>query len=143
VQQELRAKMPFLIDRQRFSDWGRKDVSKESSRALGGVRPVSQESIGSWRDHKGRVLAQLERHGSIDRELIELGYERDAGWREALNGIEPDPSPSVYDEDGAATGRFAERLAAYARSLRFHRWRLIETARYRLGASRREDLERA
>jgi hypothetical protein len=139
VQRELQERMPFLRARQRFSDWGRAAVSEASERALGGVRPVSKESIGAWRNHKGRISSQLERHGSIDRELIELGYERDASWREALAGVEPDHAASVYAEKGTAGG-FSERVVSLARALRFHSWRLFETARYRLGASRREDL---
>lgn len=142
VQRELQERMPFLRMRQRFSEWGRDRVSEASERALGGVRPVSKESIGSWRSRKGRVRAQLERHGPIERELIALGYEADAAWLKDLEGVEPDRAPSVYAEPGAQVD-VVERLGGIARSLRFHSWRLIETARYRLGASRREDLEGA
>jgi hypothetical protein len=140
VQEQLQARMPFLRRKRLFSDWGRQRVSDASERALGGVRPVSPESIGSWRNRKGRILGQLERHGPIDQELIELGYEPDASWLRALDGVEPDRAASVYAEGGTFEGGLSQRLGALRRALRFHSWRLIQTARYRLGASRREDL---
>lgn len=140
VQDFLEARMPFLRRTRRFSEWGRGKVSEASERALGGVRPVSAESIGAWRERKGRIVSQLEKHGPIDRELVELGYERDSSWLRSLEGVTPDRGASVYSETGAFEGDLKQRLQGIGRSLRFHTWRLIETARYRLGASRREDL---
>lgn len=141
VQLFLEARMPFLRRTRRFSEWGRDGVSEASERALGGVRPVSADSVGAWRSRKGRIRSQLEKHGPIDRELVELGYEPDATWLRCLEDVAPDDGASVYAETGVFDGGLRERCLGVGRSLRFHSWRLIETARYRLGVSRRADLD--
>jgi hypothetical protein len=140
VQKELQARMPFLRITRPFSAFGGEGVSAASERALGGVRPVTADSIGAWRSQKGRVVSQLEKHGSVENDLIALGYEPDSAWLRALDGVEADHAASVYAETGPFEGGLSDRMLGFARSVRFHSWRLFETARYRLGASRREDL---
>jgi hypothetical protein len=141
VQRQLEARMPFLRRTRLFSEWGSERVSEASEKALGGVRPISAESIGGWRERRGRILSQMQKHGPIARELVELGYEPDDAWLRTLEGVAPDPGASVYVESGLFEGGVAERLAALGRSLRFHFWRISGTARYRMGLSRRVDLE--
>ncbi|HSL80100.1 MAG TPA: hypothetical protein VK877_10615, partial [Pseudolabrys sp.] len=75
-----------------------KVTSKESIDALGGVRPIKGDRVGNWRNHLPRVAGQLLLHGSISRELIVFGYEKDHDWLGTLEGIEPDFSPS-HGED--------------------------------------------
>ncbi len=99
VQAELMAKMPFLERLHAFSDFH--DVAQPSEGSLAamrGVRPISGDSIGSWRRHKPRVAAQLGMHGAITDELIALGYERDDQWLAELDGIAPDNHLSFLGE---------------------------------------------
>jgi hypothetical protein len=89
VQRELIARVPFLVKKADFADYH--VAARPSARAvaaLSGVRPLSDESIGAWRRHKPRVKAQLMLHGSIDRELVALGYEKDDAWLAELEGVE-------------------------------------------------------
>lgn len=141
VQDLLEDRMPFLRRTQRFSQWGGEaQVSEASERALGGVRPVSADSIGSWQRKKGRIVNQIQTYGSIDQELIDLGYETDGTWRIALEGIRPDEARSVYIEAPWSDAGPSAKARALVRSLRFHTWRVIQTARYLLGMSRRVDI---
>jgi hypothetical protein len=99
IQRWLHDQMPFLKKRVRFSEYHEHaSPSSGAIRALGGVRPISAESVGAWRDHKPRVLAQLQRHGSITDELIALGYEDDDAWLDALSGIQPENGQSRIPE---------------------------------------------
>lgn len=138
VQEELRARMPFLRQIRSFSAWGDANrVSNDSAVALGGVRPISASSIGAWRQKKGRIVSQIEKFGPIHRELVELGYEADDTWLGSIEGVTPDRAPSVL---GEGSRRIPRRPRAVLRSLRFHSWWMIETARYLLGVSKRIDI---
>lgn len=138
TQAALQARMPFLRATQSFSNWGEVNrVSDDSEVALGGVRPISDSSIGAWKQKKGRIVSQLRKFGPIHQELIDLGYETSDGWLQSIENVAPDDSPSVL---GEGTRRFPRGAQAVARSLRFHSWRIIETARYALGMSRRIDV---
>jgi hypothetical protein len=99
AQAALLAKMPFLQARHRFSEFHRQaNPSKESLDALGGLRPISPNSIGSWRKHKPRLLAQMQIHGSLVDDLIALGYESDDAWLKELDGVVPDNQTSRQSE---------------------------------------------
>lgn len=88
VQRFLAERMPFLVPRGQFSAFHRVAAPSADARdALGGVRPITPASIGGWRHHKPRLVAQLALHGSIDRDLVELGYEPDAQWHAELEGV--------------------------------------------------------
>lgn len=141
VQRHLEARMVFLRRKLAFSQWGgEKRVSERSERALGGVRPVSARSIGSWRDHPARIAGQLRRHGPIDRVLVDLGYERNAEWLRALDGVVPDGGASVYAERGPRLSGLPVGAAALREALRFHSARWLRTAAYALGMRPRADL---
>lgn len=93
VQDLIRKKHPFLIQKHKFSEYHKvAKPSSDSKMALGDVRPVSGGSIGNWRQHKARVLGQIRLHGSISDDLIELGYEEDTQWEKELEGVVPDLS---------------------------------------------------
>lgn len=131
-QQRLRRAMPFLIPRADFADYHRHaHPSGKSVQALGGVRPISTTSIGRWREHKPRVAAQLALHGPITDDLIDLGYEPDAGWLRELDGVTPDNHVSRWPE-GRSPAQSTKR------ALR----RAVGTLRYALGLSRRVSIER-
>lgn len=127
VQRRIAAWMPQLEMRAPFSTFHQAARPSEGSlRALGSVRPVSASSIGAWREHLPRLATQLARHGPIDEALVELGYETDASWREALVGVEPDGSGSHIPEFRTAADRWSRRW-----------WRLRHTVRTCLGLERR------
>jgi hypothetical protein len=91
--------MSFLIVRANFTDLHKiAQPSKDSIKALGGVRHISDKSIGAWREHKPRLAAQLDIHGSISKDLIDLGYESDDSWLEELDGVIPDNNSSYWPE---------------------------------------------
>ena len=127
IQDEIARRLPFLKRRRNFSDFHRfADPPPRSLEALSGVREISADAIGCWREHKPRLAAQLARHGAIDRDLIELGYERDGGWRRELDGVVPDGGRTHLREMITARERIQGAL---------HRQR--EVRRYRRRARRR------
>lgn len=94
VQAQLTRWMPSLTVKAPFSQYHlTAEPSKQSLRAMGGLRPVSIGSIGAWRAHKPRIVGQMSLYGSLAQELIELGYEPDDSWLESLVGVEPDYRP--------------------------------------------------
>lgn len=99
VQEMLMTKLPFLRRKACFSDFHNHAMpSGKSLKAMGPLRPFSTSSVGNWRNHLPRVAGQMSIHGSIASELIELGYEKDESWLEALDGVVPDLSPSHFPE---------------------------------------------
>jgi hypothetical protein len=99
VQAEIARRLPFLLQTGAFTDFDRRAApSAKAVNALGGVRAISADSIGKWRGHLPRLAGQLAQHGPVTAELIELGYEQDDAWLAALDGIEPDMTPSHVRE---------------------------------------------
>ncbi len=131
VQGWLKSKMPFLRMRASFSDFHMTArPSDKSLEALGEVRPISDDSVGSWRRHKPRLAAQLLLHGPITGELIDLGYETDDAWLRELDCVAPDNQVS----------RWPERLSPWER-IRRTAWRHGMTVAYALGVAPRERIE--
>ena len=111
VQAVIARRLPFLRPTGAFTEFHRRaDPSQKAVKALGGVRAISADSIGKWRHHLPRLVGQLSQHGPITAELIELGYEEDDAWLAALDGIEPDMSPSHEPE--MKTRSLPQRLGA-------------------------------
>lgn len=99
IQKQLMEQMPFLRKKTLFSQFNElAQPSKASELALGGTRTVSTDSIGNWRNHLPRVAGQIRIHGSLTKDLIDFGYEKDALWEQELQGIEPDMTPSHWPE---------------------------------------------
>jgi hypothetical protein len=99
TQEMLQCQLPFLVQRKPFSEYHRMATpSDRSLQALGGLRAIGPESIGSWREHLPRVAGQLAQHGPISNDLIEFGYEADDRWLQLLDEVEPDMSPSFWPE---------------------------------------------
>ena len=91
IQEMIRERIPFLEQTERFSNFHCiAKPGKKVDDALGGVREISDSSVGNWQNHLPRVKAQLEIHGDITGPLIQLGYETDACWKACLDGIEAD-----------------------------------------------------
>lgn len=101
VQRVLAAEMPFLKEMLPFSRFhAQVQVGDEQwLRAMRSVRPISAESVGSWRRHLPRLKGQLLRHGDVSDELIALGFENDKAWLKLLEDIEPDMTPSRAPEE--------------------------------------------
>jgi hypothetical protein len=91
----LTDRLPFLELTHPFSAFpALAQPSPAAVDALGAVRPFDTASIGNWRNHLPRLAGQLAKYGPITDELVEFGYERDAGWLTALAGVTPDRAPS-------------------------------------------------
>jgi hypothetical protein len=122
VQRAIAERVPFLVERQRFSRcFADFQPSEQSLRALGGVRPVDVASIGAWQRHLPRLAGQIAQHGSIAAELIELGYEKDDAWLALLEGVAPDLAPSQFPEHAPSPRSRIDRRAL-ARAL-WRTWR--------------------
>ena len=97
VQTLISERMPFLKYRDAFSNFHQHSKpSHKSSLAMKGLRKAEPGRIGNWRNHKARILGQIQQHGSISEDLIRFGYEEDDRWLEELEGITPDVSESHY-----------------------------------------------
>jgi hypothetical protein len=110
-QRKLMICLPYLQQQARFSTFdATARPSEQSLDALGGLRPVSPASIGTWRNHLPRIAGQLAQHGSISESLVRHGYERDSSWEAVLDGVTPDLRPSHwaehYDRKALAGRRF-------------------------------------
>lgn len=91
VQEKISHFLPFLEKKHDFSEYHRiAKPSSDSKLALGAVRPVTDKSIGNWRNHMPRIVGQLQEHGSISADLIRYGYETDTSWEAELEGVAPD-----------------------------------------------------
>ena len=129
AQARMAEAFPFLRQTRPFSAFGRAGtVTEAASQALGGLRPVNAESIGSWRDHLPRIAAQLHEHPALERAVIEAGYEHDPDWARILTGITPDGRASVraqHDPLRTTRGpalivaRATRRLASLRREVRY------------------------
>jgi hypothetical protein len=117
VQDEIARRLPFLRQTGRFTEFHRRaDPAGPAVTALGGVRAISTDSVGKWRQHRPRVAGQLVQHGPITAELIEFGYEKDDSWLADLAGIEPDLTPSFWaDVSRPSLGWRLRRLRSRAR----------------------------
>ncbi len=146
VQTRLSEAMPFLDQKAKFSDFhrvvGDGDVAQK---ALGPVRPINKASIGAWRNQMPRIKAQLQIHGSIAGDLIDLGYEKDESWLAALEDVSPENAKSLRPEyvgrgkqfrrairrqihraiylSKRLDGEVATRFAAYLHDRRFRHYR--------------------
>lgn len=123
VQAEIAARFPFLERAHAFSDFARHArPSHEAELALGGVRAVETQRIERWREHLPRVKAELQRHPEMIDMLIELGYEPDASWTRALDGVVPFEQPRKarlrrFLSGLDASFRYALKQRRYLRSL--------------------------
>jgi len=120
TQAQIHQRLPMLETLTSFSGFEhRARPSQQSLKALRGVRPLTGSSVGSWRQHRPRLVAQLQRYGSITDVLHETGYEPDDRWLSELDGIEPDPRPSHWPDRTPAelaarqAQNLAEELPAY------------------------------
>ncbi len=99
VQEEIRQRMPFLVQQTRFSTFHKHaGPSADSLEAMRGVRPISGSSIGRWKEHLPRIAGQLSLHGDIAQDLVEFGYEENDAWLDVLKDVKPDTTPGKWPE---------------------------------------------
>jgi hypothetical protein len=134
TQKYLEEHLPFLQHKVDFSQFHEiAKPSKDSVDAMRGVRPISSKSIGSWRQHKARLVAQIDLHGDIDSYLKKLGYENDEKWKQELTGI-----------TGENVGTFKPEFDnSTIRNKLYRRWKLwSRVTRHRLRLTRKATIER-
>lgn len=127
VQQQIHNRLNFLKKRAPFSDFHKlAKPSKNFIDSLSGLRPISTDSVGNWKRHKSRVVAQLLEYGSISEDLIKYNYETDRTWESELMGIEPSTDDSHYSV--FATKKFVQgkqrlnKLRAFRTTLGHKKW---------------------
>ena len=133
IQKMLMEKMPFLEKVANFSDFhNTAKPSQDSLDAMKGFRPISSSSVGSWRKHKARLLAQLQLHGDIDDYLINLGYETDTEWKSELVDVTPNnlKSSKPEFEKAGALKHIQNKISFQSKVLR-----------YRLGLLRSQEIK--
>jgi hypothetical protein len=102
VQAMLCERLPFLTVKAKFSEYHLvAQPSKKSNDALGGVRPISPVSVGSWHQNKAFLKAQLAEYGDITEQLISLGYETNSHWLNELNDVVADNSEAPKPKHSA------------------------------------------
>ena len=108
VQRNLAAAMAFLKITRPFSRFHEHAELAEPQwrAAMGSIRSLSPETLGSWRNHLPRLKAQLALHGDISDDLIRLGFEKDRSWLSLLDPIEPDRTPRRGAEQATLRRRF-------------------------------------
>lgn len=99
IQNVIRTRLPFLRKQAKFTTYTQlAQPSKEALGALNFLRPINTDSIGAWRRNLPRIVAQMQRYGSLTPALQAYGYEEDWQWESLLHGVAPDLSPSHLEE---------------------------------------------
>jgi len=106
-------------------------LSKQSERAMHGLRSINTDSIGRWRSNLPRVAAQIEQHGDISQTLIDCGYETDCSWTQELEGVVPDRRPSRYPDKVSVWDRFRKDLNIYLKTSAYRQRRRLKRFRSR------------
>jgi hypothetical protein len=119
VQRELLRRLPFLQNTAPFSQYQEhipQDAhpSAQILQAMRGIRAVSAESVGAWRQHLPRVKAHIGRYPDLPARLIELGYEQDTAWLTALESVPADDQPSVVPDNLPLLKRCRQALRFYS-----------------------------
>ena len=125
AQNVLERALPLGERKHHFGDYhNHAEVSDDAEDALGGVRPISAESVGRWKRHRPRVAGQIELHGDITEDLLSLGYEQTEEWRSELAGTDPYLEKSHYEEfateaevSSLQTGRYREAVKRVAENV--------------------------
>jgi hypothetical protein len=124
TQDRIEARFPWLEEIHRFSRYHEfARVSEKSLKAMHSVRPIAPTSVGIWKQNPGRVKAQQEVHGSLTPDLVECGYESSADWERALDGVEPDRTPSRYPEKLYFWSRISQYLNGRRKVAKYRRLR--------------------
>ncbi|MHC4847877.1 MAG: sulfotransferase family protein [Planctomycetota bacterium] len=122
TERRLIERMPFLEPVQPLREFFRTArPSNQANEALHGLRPLETSSIGRWREHRPRMVAQLELHGPITDELIEIGYESDDEWLRELDGVRPEASASMQADGWTLRQRLRRRYELWKDWRRYRR----------------------
>lgn len=121
VQTRLTQEIPFLLRRFDFSSFHKvARPSKRSIAALSGFRKIDTDSIGRWALELPRLKAQIDRFGSIDEMLSDLGYLEDPEWSRCLDGVTADNGRDRVERKFRLRKRkLKKQLALWRRQLGF------------------------
>ncbi len=104
AQQDLLRRLPFLRNTVPFSQYqdhipqGARP-SEQTVQAMRGIRAVSAQNVGAWRQHLPRVKSHIDRYPDLPARLIGLGYEQDTSWLKALESVPADDQPSMVPDN--------------------------------------------
>lgn len=122
VQEEIEARFPWLVKKCGFSAY--QDIAKSSETsqsALGTVREVSSDRVRSWEKHLPRLKYECNAHPEMADVLVELGYEPDKQWLEALNDVQPDKGGCRYRDKENPFKFFEYRVRTHMKTKRYIR----------------------
>lgn len=118
VQQDLLRRLPFLRNAVPFSRYQDHipqgaGPSEQTVQAMRGIRAVSAQNVGAWRQHLPRVKAHIGRYPDLPAKLIELGYEQNTDWLKALETVPEDDQPSVVPDSLPLSRRIRHAMRFY------------------------------
>ena len=125
VQARLMQEIPFLVRRFDFSSFHKvASPTERSVAALNGFRKINTDSIGRWKSELPRLKAQIERYGSIDDILADLGYAGNPGWSDCLDTVVADNGRGHFERKKSRRFKTGKRrlqrlLAGWCRQLGF------------------------
>jgi len=126
VQEIIVNKFPWIKTKHKFSRYHEyAEVSEKSAMAMHSVRPIAPTSIGTWKQHLGRIKGQQMIHGSLTPLLIECGYETSDDWEQILDTVEPDLSKSHYPEKLYFWSRISQKLDGLRKAAVYRRKRKL------------------
>lgn len=90
TQKQLLEQISCMKQNHKFSDYHEvAQPSVEAQKALLKIRPIGPQGIGAWKDNLSRIKQQIDIHGDITEDLVELGYENSSEWLSIMDDIEP------------------------------------------------------
>ena len=128
VQQNLLQTFPFLEKKHDFSEYENvANPNKKARVALNDVQAINTKSLEKWKNHLGRIKAQIELHPNLPDVLIRAGFETDKAWLSILDGVEvvERDHKSRYRDSAGFFGRL-EQDFRYRRKAKKYLQRAIE-----------------
>lgn len=136
IQADLQARFGFLRQLHAFSEFDKVNRSSDAAkRAMNGVRQISTDSIGKWRENLPRLAAQVSQFPDLPQRVVDAGYETDPAWAGILAEIVPDQMESVRKNLSVLRGK-SPVAHAVLRGIR-RLGTLAEEARYISGFRRK------
>jgi len=124
TQEKIAEKFPWLEITHKFSEYHEyAEISEKSVTAMHSVRPIAPSSVSTWKRSPGRIKAQQMIHGSLTPDLVACAYETSADWEEALDGVEPDLTRSLYPEKLYIWFRISQYLNGLRKVAKYRRLR--------------------
>lgn len=120
AQQAITDRFGFLQQLHRFSDFEKfAKPSDSASKAMNGLRPISQQRIEGWKNHLPRIKQQLQLRPELAQDLLRLRYEQDNSWQQQLASVEATAFPCRYPERTEFFKELEKSLRMRLRSRRY------------------------